>query len=103
MVAATKQHVFDTIKQLQPCLLSLGVRRLGLFGSFVNSAPSENSDVDLLIEFLPGRKDFTTLMTVGDLLEQHLGRRVELVTPESLSRHFGDTITAEAEYVDLSA
>lgn len=103
MIAQTKQHVLDTLIQLRPRLNALGVRRLGLFGSFANGAPRRESDIDLLIEFLPGRKSFDSFIQVGELLEEHFGRRVELVTPQSLSRHFGEAIKSEAEYVDISA
>lgn len=103
MFVENKQRLLVALNQLRPRLRSLGVYRLGLFGSFAKDEPHPDSDIDLLIEILPGRKDFDTLMTVGELLEQHLGRRVELVTPESLSRHVAKTITAEVAYVDISA
>jgi len=78
-----------------------GVRRLGLFGSFVRDKPNGDSDVDLLVEFRPGSKTFDNLMSLAEFLEELLQRRVELVTTESLSPYIGPRILAEVEDVAL--
>jgi len=77
----------------------LGVRRLGLFGSFRRGDQRPDSDVDLLVEFEPGRKTFDSFMDLAFFLESLLGRRVELVTPESLSPYIGPRILREVQYV----
>jgi predicted nucleotidyltransferase len=82
---------------------ALGVRRLGLFGSFVRGEQSAASDVDLLVEFEPGQKTFDHFMQLSFLLEEILQRRVEIVTLESLSRHIGPHILREVEYVFIAA
>ena len=81
----------------------LGVQRLALFGSFARSEARPESDVDLLVEFIPGRKSFDGFMQLYDLLEERLGRRVELVTTEALSPYIGPHILAEAEDVVRAA
>ena len=83
--------------------MQLGVLRLGLFGSFARDEANEDSDVDLLVEFAPGGKSFDRFLALADLLEEDLGRPVELVTPESLSRHIGPHILREVRYVSLAA
>ncbi len=55
--------------------------------------------MDLLVEFLPGRKTFDNFIAVCELLEETLHRRVEVLTPESLSPHIGPHILQEAEDV----
>lgn len=80
---------------------SCGVRRLGLFGSFVRDQQEADSDVDLLVEFHPGRKSFDSFMGLSTLLEEVLQRRVELVTTEALSPYLGPRILAEVEDVPL--
>lgn len=59
--------------------------------------------MDLLVEFIPGRKSFDAFMHLYDLLEERLGRRVELVTTEALSPYIGPHILAEAEDVVRTA
>ena len=92
-----KAQVLELIEQARPALRELGVRRMGLFGSFVRGEQHAGSDVDLLVEFEPGRKSFDNFMALSFMLEELLGRRVELLTPESLSPHLGPQIMGEVE------
>jgi uncharacterized protein len=98
----TKKQVLSTIIEQQPRLRALGVRRLGLFGSFARGEPRPDSDVDLLVEFAPGQKSFDNFMQLGFLLEDLLQRRVELVTPESLSPYLRSRILDEVEYATVT-
>ena len=76
----------------------LGVHRFGLFGSFAKGEQNAESDVDLLVEFRPGEKSFDRFMEISFLLEEILGRKVDLITPESLSPHIGPKILVGVEY-----
>lgn len=87
------------IREAESDLRTLGVRRLALFGSVQRDEAGPASDVDLLVEFEPGRKSYDNFLAVSDLLEQLLGRRVELVTTDALSPFIGPQILAEAEDV----
>ncbi|MDX1396221.1 MAG: nucleotidyltransferase domain-containing protein [Gemmatimonadota bacterium] len=82
-------------------LRSLGVRRIGLFGSVVRGESRQDSDVDVLVEFDPARKSFDALVELAARLEALLGRDVDLVTTEGLSPHIGPRILEEAEFVGL--
>jgi len=98
----TKQDLVARLRQHRADLRALGVRRLGLFGSFVRDAVTDDSDVDLLVEFEAGEKTFDHFMDLSFLLEDLLGRRVELVTLDALSPHIGPHILKEAEYVTVA-
>ena len=76
-----------------------GVRRLALFGSVLRPDFTPQSDIDVLVEFQPGK-------TVGFFelydMEQELsrvfgGRKVDLNTPQCLSKYFREEVLAEAE------
>ncbi len=82
---------------------ALGVKRIGLFGSFERDEATLDSDIDLLVEFEPGEKTFDHFMQLAFLLEDLLERRVELVTREALSPYIGPHILDEVEYVFLAA
>lgn len=99
---ADKQHIMALIKANRQKVRSLGVARLGLFGSFVRQQQDSLSDVDVLVEFEAGRKSFDNFMALHFLLEDLFNRPVELVTPESLSPYMKSSIVNEAEYVSLS-
>ncbi|MBN1508380.1 MAG: nucleotidyltransferase family protein [Sedimentisphaerales bacterium] len=101
--ATTKNEIVETIRRNQSQIRVLGVRRLGLFGSFVRGEQRADSDVDLLVEFQEGEKTFDHFIQLSFLLEDLLGRRVELVTPDALSPHIGPYILREVEYVSLAA
>ena len=98
-IVQTKADVIRAISENQSRLQALGVRQVGLFGSFARGDQKPGSDVDLLVQFEPGRKTFDNFIQVAFLLEDLLQRRVELVTPEALSPHIGPKILTEVEYV----
>ena len=97
----TRGAVEARLREHRAAIAALGVRRLGLFGSFRDDAATPSSDVDLLVEFEPGQKTFDHFMRLSLLLESLLGRSVDLVTPESLSPHIGPRILDRVLYVDL--
>ncbi|MFH0981243.1 MAG: nucleotidyltransferase family protein [Planctomycetota bacterium] len=102
-VLETKEGILKALHESRDQLQTLGVRRLGVFGSFVRGEQRTTSDVDILVEFEAGQKTFDHFMQVSFLLEDLLQRRVELVTPESLSPHIGPQILSEVEYVPIAA
>ena len=99
----TKQDILNVLQQNRARLKALGIRRIGLFGSFVRGEQHPDSDIDLLVELESGRKTFDAFMELSFLLEEVLDHRVELVTVESLSPHLGPHILKEVEYVAVAA
>jgi len=82
-------------------LRSLGVRRIGLFGSVLRGEGRPDSDVDVLVEFDPARKSFDAFVRLALYLENRLGRHVDLLTTEGLSPYIGPKILEEAEFVSV--
>jgi predicted nucleotidyltransferase len=69
-----------------------------IFGSVLHGTDLEGSDLDLLVDALPG----ATLFDLGGLqveLEEVLGVKVDLLTPADLPRKFRDRVLAEAQPV----
>lgn len=91
------------LAQCKEQIEQLGVIAMSLFGSFARDDAGVDSDVDLLVTFAPGAKTFDRFMALAFLLEDTLGRTVELVTPESLSPYIGRHILNEAENVPFAA
>jgi predicted nucleotidyltransferase len=81
-----------------------GVRRLSVFGSILREPTPEGghgfrptSDVDVLVEFLPGRTP--GLFYFGGMLmelREMLGREVDLLTPQDISRYFRHEVVRKA-------
>jgi len=79
------------------------IHRLSLFGSQLKGTARPDSDIDLLVEFEPGRVPGLLALASMELELSELlgGRRVDLRTAEDLSRYFRDEVVrmAEVQYV----
>lgn len=95
------RRVLDLFLEERERLRSLGVRRIGLFGSVLRGDSRPGSDVDVLVEFDPARKSFDAFVALASYLETRLGREVELVTTEGLSPYIGPKILEETEFVGI--
>jgi predicted nucleotidyltransferase len=74
------------------------IRKLSLFGSVLAGKDRPESDLDLLVEFEPGREPgLIGLAAIEFELSALLGRPVDLRTPQDLSRHFRDQVLRAAE------
>jgi predicted nucleotidyltransferase len=95
----TREEAIERLLESEPEIRALGVQRLALFGSVARGQARPDSDVDLLVQFLPGAKTYERFLALSELLERRLGHRVELVTVEALSPFLGPRILAEAKDV----
>lgn len=76
------------------------IQRLALFGSVLRSDFRPDSDVDVLVEFLPGeRVGLVRLGTIEAELSDLLGRTVDMSLTKSLSPHFRDEVLREAQII----
>src|SRR2546426_1496626 len=83
MPTPTRDQTIQILRAVEPEIRQLGVRRLALFGSVARGEARPGSDVDFLVEFAPGQKNFDRFMVLSELLERVLGNPVELVTLEA--------------------
>lgn len=75
------------------------VKEIGIFGSFVKRAQKERSDIDILVEFEQGHKDFFNYMRLKYYLEDILGKKVDLVMKKAIKPMIKERILSEVEYV----
>jgi predicted nucleotidyltransferase len=81
---------------------SFGIERISVFGSFARDQQIKpSSDIDFVLDFQPGKKNFDNLVDLGDFLENLLGRKVELLTRESLKSATGKHILATAQEIAI--
>ena len=73
------------------------IHRLALFGSVRREDFGPDSDVDVLVEFEPGRVPGLRFFALERELSEILGRKVDLNTPNFISPYFRDRVLAEAE------
>ena len=76
------------------------IRRLAFFGSVLRDDFGPDSDVDVLVEFEPGKTPgLFGLSRMQRELSEYLGRKSDLNTAGFLSRYFRDEVLREAETV----
>ena len=91
-------EIFKIIRQNKEKLSQLGVRQIGLFGSQARGDASPNSDLDFLVEFVKGRKNYDNYIELCFFLEDLFNTEIDLLTPESLSPHLKAQILREVQY-----
>ena len=85
----------DQIKQKAvPVLKDAGVLRSSLFGSYARSEQTNDSDIDILIEFEKG-KSLLDLVGLEMDLQEVLGKKVDVLTYKSVSPHLKEYITKD--------
>ena len=99
----TKDKIMDVLLEKRLDLERYGVKRIGIFGSFVRNEQGPDSDIDFWVEYEPGKKSFQNYMQLAFWLEDTFQRKIDLITPESISRHIAPYVEKELEYVPLSA
>ena len=72
------------------------IRWLAVFGSVLRDDFGPDSDVDVLVEFEPGRKLGLEFVAIADELEEIIGRPVDFLTPDMLSRWIRPQVMREA-------
>lgn len=75
------------------------IRSLALFGSILREDFTPESDIDILIEFEEGKTPgFFTILTMEEELSDIFGgKKIDIRTPEDLSRHFRDDVINSCE------
>ena len=82
-------------KQYSTLERDFSVQKLGIFGSFVRGEQNDDSDVDILVEFLKPI-GFFHLIRLENHLSQLLGREIDLVTKNALKLAIKDEILSQA-------
>ncbi|MBL7965598.1 MAG: nucleotidyltransferase family protein [Prolixibacteraceae bacterium] len=96
----TKQYILSVLKSNKNRLSKLGIREVGLFGSYARGEQSDKSDIDILIDFNPEMESYDNYMAAYDLFEALFkNEKVEIVTKNGLSPYIGPRILNEVMYV----
>jgi len=98
----SKAELLNLLFTNKETIRSFGVKELGLFGSFALDRGIRNdSDVDFLIEFYPEKKNYDNFIGLTFFLEELTGRKIEMVTRQSLSPYIGPHILKQVEHVGI--
>jgi len=88
------KSIYDNLDEIK----TYGIRRIGVFGSFVHSSENKKSDIDILVEFYPKKKSFDNYMELKFFLEKLLHREVDLVIKDAIKPRIRQHILNEVLY-----
>lgn len=97
----TGKRILGEIETASEDLNILGVKRIGIFGSFANNTQTKKSDIDFIVEFNKGSKTFDNYMDLKIILEDKFKRRVDLVLKDSLKETIKSKVLKDTMYARL--
>jgi hypothetical protein len=94
----TEKEIFRRLEENRSKIRSLGVKRMGLFGSYIKNEQKKESDIDFLVEFERGKKTFDNYMELKIFLETLFNRKVDLLTKEAMKEEIKPFILKSVRY-----
>lgn len=94
----TRNDILNKLRDLKPILhRDYSVRKIGLFGSFSDDSYTDDSDIDILVEF--EKPIGWKYLSLEIFLENIFGRKIDLVTKNALKEQIKDRILNQVKYV----
>jgi predicted nucleotidyltransferase len=94
----TKNDIILKLKELKPLLYKdYSVKEIGLFGSFSDETFTEESDIELLVEF--ERPIGWKFFSLEIYLEKIFNRKIDLVTKNALKDQIKESILKQVNYL----
>ncbi|MFN0035727.1 MAG: nucleotidyltransferase family protein [Saprospiraceae bacterium] len=92
------QEIKTTLQSAKPLLMArYPIESMALFGSYARGEATEQSDVDILVEF--NGSIGWQFLTLADELEQMLGLKVDLVSRQGVKPRYFEVIQKDLIYV----
>lgn len=95
----THAEILALLEKNKSKIQSFGAKRVGVFGSYARGEQSPESDIDVLVEFYPKKKNFHNYMQLKLFLENLLGKKVDLVIKEAIRPELKERILGSVVYV----
>jgi len=97
----TKENIIEFIQKNTQKISSFGVKEIGLFGSYARGEQTQDSDIDILVDFNPQDEKFRNLLSLSDFISNSLNHKVDVISKKGLSKYIGPHILKEVHYVSL--
>ena len=97
----TREEIIEELSYLKPELIAkYGIEKIGIFGSYASGNADNNSDLDLIIEFIENQSNvYKTKKELRALLEAKFGLKVDLARAKYLKSYFREEILKQVIYV----
>lgn len=86
----TREEIIEKLKENREILKKYGVKKIGIFGSYVRGEQKRDSDIDLVVEFDLSMFDknfkglFDAFMEVSFCIEMLFDKKIDILTPDSI-------------------
>ncbi len=94
----TSEKILQKIEENREKVKEFGVKKIGLFGSYIKDEQKQKSDIDILVEFKKGMKTFDNYMELKFFLEDLFNCKVDLVIAEALKPNLKSYILESVRY-----
>lgn len=91
----------NSLKNYKKELDILGVETIHLFGSVARNEAKQNSDIDFLVKFKSGMKNFDNFINLTFLLEDIFKVKIDLLTTESISGSLKNSVESESVLIEV--
>ena len=96
-----KSPILTKLEKGLPAIKSkYGVERIGIFGSCARGDETRTSDVDVLVEFAPGKATFDNFMQLAYDLEALFKRKVDLLTVAGIDKYIRSQVEREVIWIE---
>lgn len=94
----TKKGILRRLEENREKIREYGIKRIGVFGSYVRDEQKEKSDLDVLIEFERDKVNFDNYMHLKFFIEDLFRCKTDLVILDDLKPRLKPYILKEVEY-----
>ncbi len=91
-------EILKKIEENRDKIEKFGVKKIGIFGSYIREEQKEESDIDVIIEFEKGKKTFDNYIELKFFLEDLFRCKVDLVILESIKPDLKPYILRSVKY-----
>lgn len=97
----SQQEILDEFsKSLHEWKEKYGVKRIGLFGSYLREEQKDSSDIDVLVEFIDTKISFDNYMDLKFHLEDRFQKPIDLVILDDIKPALKQSILRSAKYAE---
>lgn len=94
----TDKTILTNLEENIGTIKKYGIKKIGIFGSYIRSEQKPTSDIDILVEFEKGKTTFDNYMDLKFFLEDLFKCKVDLVMKESIKPDLKPYILGSVKY-----
>lgn len=98
MQIQSSRDILNTLKENSILLKKYKVKKIGLFGSYSFDKANQESDIDFIVDF--EEKNFDNFINLVFELEKVFGKKIDLLTEKSISKHILPLIEKEIKWYE---